>query len=83
MRAALAVSLALLAWTPAGAGELIFANGNKLQGDLSNESLMVSTGSGLVEIVPDEVTLLTHDEVRLRDGRVIRGTLVGGQINRS
>jgi hypothetical protein len=80
MRATLAVSLALLAWTPAGAGELIFANGNKLQGDLSNESLMVSTGSGLVEIVPDEVALLTHDEVQLRDGRVIRGTLVGGQI---
>lgn len=80
MRVALAVLLALLAWTPAGAGELIFANGNKLQGDLSNESLMVSTGSGLVEIAPDEVTLLTREEIRLRDGRVIRGTLVGGQI---
>jgi hypothetical protein len=80
MRAALAVSLALLAWAPAWAGELIFANGNKLQGDLSNESLMVSTGSGLVEIVPDEVTLLSREEIRLRDGRVIRGTLVGGQI---
>jgi Bacterial SH3 domain len=80
MRAAVAVTLALLAWTPAGAGELIFANGSKLQGELSNESLMVSTGSGLVEIVPDEVTLLTREEVRLRDGRVIRGTLVGGQI---
>jgi hypothetical protein len=80
MRAAVAVTLALLAWTPAGAGELIFANGSKLQGELSNESLMVSTGSGLVEIVPDEVTLLTREEVRLRDGRVIRGTLVGDQI---
>jgi len=80
MRVALAVSLALLAWTPAGAGELIFVNGNKLQGNLSNESLMVSTGSGLVEIVPDEVALLTREEIHLRDGRVIRGTLVGGQI---
>ena len=80
MRRIVTVALALLAWTPAGAGELIFANGNKLQGDLSNESLMVSTGSGLVEIVPDEVALLTREEVRLRDGRVIRGTLVGGQI---
>ena len=80
MRAAVAVSLALLAWTPAGAGELIFANGSKLQGDLSNQSLMVSTGSGLVEVVPDEVVLLTRDEIRLRDGRVIRGTLVGDQI---
>jgi len=80
MRVALAASLALLALTPAGAGELIFANGSKLQGDLSSESLMVSTGSGLVEVVPDEVALLTREEVRLRDGRVIRGTLVGGQI---
>jgi hypothetical protein len=80
MRVAVAVSLALLAWTPAGAGELIFANGSKLQGDLSNESLMVSTGSGLVEIAPDEVVLLTREEIRLRDGRLIRGTLVGGQI---
>jgi SH3 domain-containing protein len=80
MRMALTVAVALLAWTPAGAGELIFANGSKLQGDLSNESLMVSTGSGLVEIVPDEVVLLTREEIRLRDGRVIRGTLVGGQI---
>jgi len=80
MRAALAVSLALLAWTPAMAGELIFANGNKLQGDLSNESLMVSTGSGLVEITSDDVVLLTREEIRLRDGRVIRGTLVGGQL---
>src|SRR5262245_43069521 len=80
MRAALAAMLALLAWTPAGAGELILANGSKLQGDLSNDSLMVSTGSGLVEIVPDDVTLLTREEIRLRDGRVIRGTLVGGQI---
>ena len=80
MRVALAASLALLALTPAGAGELIFANGSKLQGDLSSESLMVSTGSGLVEVASDDVVLLTHEEIRLRDGRVIRGTLVGGQI---
>ena len=80
MRAALAVALALVAWTPAGAGELVFANGSRLQGDLSNQSLMVSTGSGLVEVLPDEVVQLTRDEIRLRDGRVIRGTLVGDQI---
>ena len=76
----LTVSVALLAWAPAGAGELIFANGSRLAGELSNESLMVSTGSGLVEIVPDEVVALSRDEIRLRDGRVIRGTLVGGQV---
>src|SRR5262245_61736682 len=81
MRNGLALSLALLTWsTAAGAGELIFANGNRLPGDLSNETLMVSTGSGLVEIVPDEVLALSRDEIRLRDGRVIRGTLVGGQV---
>jgi hypothetical protein len=80
MRGALAVSLTLLASATAGAGELIFANGNRLAGELSNEALMVSTGSGLVEIVPDEVVALSREEIRLRDGRVIRGTLVGGQV---
>jgi SH3 domain-containing protein len=80
MKAVLAVSLALLAWAPAGAGELIFANGSRLTGELSNESLMVSTGAGLVEIAPDEVVVLSREEIRLRDGRVISGTLVGGQV---
>ena len=45
-------AVAVLAWAPAWAGELIFANGNRMAGDLSNEALMVSTGSGLVEIGP-------------------------------
>jgi hypothetical protein len=80
MRTSLALSLVILACSPVGAGELIFANGNRLAGELSNESLMVSTGSGLVEIAPDEVLALSRDEIRLRDGRVIRGTLVGGQV---
>ena len=80
MRGLLAVSLALLASAPAGAGELIFANGSRLAGELSNESLMVSTGSGLVEIAPDEVVALSREEIQLRDGRVIRGTLVGGRV---
>ena len=80
MRGALIVALTLLAAASAGAGELIFANGTRLTGDLSSETLMVSTGSGLVEITADEVASLSKDEVRLRDGRVIRGTLIGGQI---
>lgn len=80
MRGLWAVSVALLACGPAAAGELIFANGNRLEGELSNEALMVSTGSGLIEVAPDEISALTRDEVRLRDGRVIQGTLVGGQI---
>jgi len=80
MRAALAVSLALMAWAPARAGELIFTNGSRMAGELSNEALLVSTGAGLVEIAPDEVVALSHGEIHLRDGRVIRGTLVGGQV---
>jgi hypothetical protein len=80
MRGALVVSLTLLVWAPAGAGELLFANGNRLSGDLSSEALLVSTGSGLVEIAPDEVVSLTQGEIQLQDGRVIRGTLVGGQV---
>ena len=80
MRVALALSLALLMWAPARAGELIFANGSRLAGDLSSEALMVSTGSGLVEITPDEVVTLSREEIRLRDGRVIRGVLVGDHV---
>jgi hypothetical protein len=80
VRRLLAVSLALLWWVPAGAGELIFVNGSRLAGELSNESLMVSTGAGLVEIAPDEVVALSREEIQLQDGRVIRGTLVGGQL---
>jgi hypothetical protein len=59
---------------------LIFANGSRLAGDLSSETIMVSTGAGLVEVAPDEVVTLSREEIRLRDGRVIRGTLVGGQL---
>lgn len=76
----LALGLAVTVSAPAAAGELIFANGSRLAGDLSSETLMMSTGAGLVEIAPDEIVVLSHEEVRLRDGRVIRGTLVGGQI---
>jgi hypothetical protein len=80
MKALAAVGLVCLAWTGAGAGELVFTNGSRLAGELSNEALMLSTGSGLVEVAPDEVVALTPVEVRLRDGRIVRGTLVGGQI---
>jgi hypothetical protein len=80
MKALWVASLGLLLASPAGAGELIFANGSRIAGEISNESLMVSTGSGLVEIVPDDVAALSREEIQLRDGRVIRGTLVGGQL---
>ena len=58
MRTLLAGSLIVLACASASAGELVFANGNRLAGDLSNEALMVSTGAGLVEVTPDEVVSL-------------------------
>jgi hypothetical protein len=81
MKLGLAVlGLVLVTVAPVRAGELIFANGSRLDGELVNETLLISTGSGLVEIGPDEVVTLTREEIRLRDGRVIRGTLVGGRL---
>ena len=80
MRGVLAVSLVLSVWNSSEAGELVFANGSRIAGELSNEALMVSTGSGLVEVAPDEIAILSGEEIRLRDGRTIRGTLVGGQV---
>jgi Bacterial SH3 domain len=73
-------ALTLLVSAPAAAGELVFANGSRIDGELSNESLMVSTGSGLLELAPDDVASLSREEIQLRDGRVIRGTLVGGHL---
>jgi Bacterial SH3 domain len=80
MRWLLGAGLVLVLCLPVSAGELVFVNGSRLAGELSNEGLMLSTGSGLVEIASDEVVTLSRDEIRLQDGRVIRGTLVGGQI---
>lgn len=80
MRGLLGIGLVVLASAPVSAGELLFVNGSRLEGELSNEALMLSTGSGLVEIAAEDVVSLTRDEIRLRDGRVIRGALVGGQI---
>jgi hypothetical protein len=74
------VGLALLVCAPASAGELLFVNGSRIEGELTNETLMVSTGSGLVEIAAEDVVSMSKEEIRLGDGRVIRGTLVGGQI---
>jgi len=80
VRGFVGVGLALLACAPASAGELLFVNGSRIEGELTNEALMVSTGSGLVEIAAEDVVSMSKEEIRLGDGRVIRGTLVGGQI---
>lgn len=65
---------------PATAGELVFANGSRLEGDLANETIIVSTGSDLVELAPETIGLLSRAEIRLKDGRILRGTLVGGRL---
>jgi hypothetical protein len=65
---------------PVAAGELTLENGSRLDADLAGESLVVSTGSALVEVSPEAVGLVTPAEVHLKDGRVLRGALVGGQL---
>jgi hypothetical protein len=75
-----ATLIALWAVGEVGAGELMLANGSRLAGELTNEVLIVSTGSDLIELAPDEVSVITPGEVRLKDGRMVRGTLVGGQL---
>jgi hypothetical protein len=77
---ALPLALALGLAEPAAAGELLYANGNRLAGDLGPGGLLVSTGSDLVEVPSEQVSALTREEVRLKDGRVVRGTLVGGRL---
>jgi hypothetical protein len=70
----------LLVIGEAGAGELMLANGSRLEGELTNEMLVVSTGSDLIELAPEQVSVITPGELRLRDGRIVRGTLVGGRL---
>ncbi len=76
--AVLAIVVALAG--PTAAGELLFANGSRIEGDLASEPLLVSTGSDLIEVLPETVGMLAPTEIRLKDGRVLRGTLVGGRV---
>jgi hypothetical protein len=80
MRSVGIAALILALTGPAAAGEIILANGSRLSGELVNEVLLVSTGTDLVEVAPEQVRLITRDEVRLKDGRVLRGALVGGRL---
>lgn len=75
-----AVAFLLVLAGAADAGELVLANGSRIEGVLANEVLVVSTGTDLIEVAPEQVGVLTGDEIWLRNGHVIRGTLVGGHV---
>jgi len=64
----------------AGAGEIVLKNGSRLSGELANESMLVSTSSGALEVAGSDIRVLTPTEVRLKDGRVIQGTIVGQTV---
>jgi hypothetical protein len=65
---------------PSGGGELALRNGQRLPARLTGETLRISTGGDLVEVAPGDVRWLTREEVGLRDGRVLRGALVGERL---
>jgi hypothetical protein len=79
-RGGAALVVVLVGATGAGAGEFLLANGSRVAGTLANEVLMISTGSAVIEVMAEEIAELSPQEVRLRDGRVVRGTLVGGRL---
>jgi hypothetical protein len=80
MRAVGALALVVTLAGPTAAGELLLTNGSRLEGDLASEPLLVSTGSDLIEVLPETIGVLAPPEIRLKDGRVLRGTVVGGRV---
>ena len=80
MRAVAIVALVGALAGPTAAGELFFANGSRLEGDLAGEALLFSTGSDVIEVLPETVGTLAAAEIALKDGRVLHGTLVGGRV---
>jgi hypothetical protein len=73
------LALVLIA-VPVTAGELRLANGSRLEADLADAMVLVSTGTDVVEVTPETIGLVTPGEIRLKDGRVLHGTLVGGRL---
>jgi hypothetical protein len=65
---------------PVTAGELLLVNGTRMDADLVDGTVLVSIGTDVVEVNPDTIVLVTPSEVRLNDGRVLAGTLVGGRL---
>jgi hypothetical protein len=71
--------LAAVAGT-AGAGEIVYKSGQRLAGELTDQALLLSTGGAVMELAPGDIAVLRPDEVQLKDGRVLKGTLVGGRV---
>ena len=83
MRKALVISVGFLlglATSAAEAGVVTLRNGTTFQGTPVGESLLVSTGQALLEFPPEAVLSVKPEEIRLKDGRVITGTIVGGRL---
>lgn len=74
------IAIVLLGLTPVSAGEILLTNGSQLEGELAMDVILVSTGSDLVEVLPDQVESLVPGEVHLKDGRTVHGTIIGGVL---
>jgi hypothetical protein len=80
VRAVAIVAFVVALASPTTAGELLFANGSRIEGELAGEPLLFSTGSGVIEVLPETVGTLAAAEIELKDGRVLRGVVVGGRV---
>lgn len=74
------IAIVLLGLTPVSAGEILLTNGSQLEGELATDVILVSTGSDLVEVMPDQVESLVPGEVHLKGGRTVHGTIIGGVL---
>ncbi len=80
-RTGILAGIALIALTlSAEAGVVTLKNGTTFQGTPTGEVILVSTGRDLLELLPETIVSLRADEIRLADGRVITGTVVGGRL---
>lgn len=62
------------------AGVVTLKNGTTFQGTPTGGVILVSTGRDLLELLPETIVSLRAEEIRLADGRVITGTVVGGRL---
>lgn len=80
-RTKILAGIAIIALTlNAEAGVVTLKNGTTFQGTPTGEVILVSTGRDLLELSPETIVSLRAEEIRLADGRVITGTVVGGRL---